>query len=109
MVTIKSVKERLEYYRRLALAGVSQSELDLGPAVILWTRTRAGVETWEVLPRWMADLIVSGLHNDATVERAAVYHRIPKNAPMDVAAEWLRARTGQAIPMPNVTNQILAA
>ena len=87
-----SLEERLEHYWRLELAGVNRPDLDLGPAVILGTRTRAGVEKWEVLPEWVANLVLSDLHNDSTVERAAIYHRIPKNAPMDVAKEWLRAR-----------------
>ena len=92
MVTIKSIEKRLEHLHRLELAGVDKPKPDLGPAVILWTRKRDGKETWEVLPEWVADLVVSDLHNDDAIERAAIYHRIPKNAPMDVAKEWLRAR-----------------
>ena len=109
MVTIKSIEKRLEHLHRLELAGVSRPKLNLGLPVILWVRTRGGSESWEVLPKWVASLVVSDLHNDATAERAAVYHRIPKNAPLDVAAQWLRARMGQAILMPDVTRQILAA
>ena len=109
MVTIKSIEKRLEHHHRLKLAGVSQPDVDFGPAVILWVRTRGGSESWEVLPEWVANLVVSDLHNDASAERAAVYHRIPKNAPLDVAAQWFRARTGQAILMPDVTRQILTA
>jgi hypothetical protein len=109
MITIKSIEKRLEHLHRLELAGVSRPELSLGPPVILWVRTRGGSESWEVLPEWVANLVVSDLHNDATAERAAVYHRIPKNAPLDAAAQWFRARTGQAISMPDVTSQILAA
>jgi len=56
MVTVKSINERLEHQCRLELAGVSQPDLSLGPAVILWTRTRAGRENWEVLPEWIANL-----------------------------------------------------
>jgi len=109
MVTIKSIKKGLEHQHRLNLAGVSWPEPSLGPPVILWVRIRGGSENWELLPEWVANLVVSDLHNDATAERAAMYHRIPKNAPLDVAAQWLRARAGQAISMPDVTSQILAA
>ena len=109
MIAIKSIEKRLEHLHRLELAGVSRPELSLGPPVILWVRTRGGSENWEVLPEWVANLVVSDLHNDATAERAAVYRRIPKNAPLDVAAQWFRARTGQAILMPDVTRQILTA
>jgi hypothetical protein len=109
MVTIKCIKKRLEHRHRLKLAGVSRPEPSRGPPVILWVQTREGSEIWELLPEWVANLVVSDLHNDATAERAAVYRRIPKNAPLDVAAQWLRARMGQAISMPDVTSQILAA
>ena len=88
-ITIEKVEERLEELRRLEMAGVNQPELDLGPAVILWTRKRGGGETWEVLPEWVAELAISDMNG---VERACVYHRIPENAPMDVAKVWLRIR-----------------
>lgn len=109
MVTINSIKKRLDHHRRLRLAGMAQPEMKLGPAVILWVRSRDGSETWEVLPEWVADLLVSDLHNDPAVERAAVYHRIPKNAPLDVAAQWLQARTGRTALTPDAAGQILAA
>ena len=86
------IEERLEHYQRLDLAGIRTPDLDFGPAVILWTRRWDGTETWEVLPKYVADLVISELHNSSNVERAAVYHRIPKDAPMDVAKAWLYAR-----------------
>jgi len=91
MITVKSINKRLEHLHRLELAGVRPKPI-LEPAVILWMRYRNGSETWDVMGEWEANLIVSDLHNDAAAERAAVYQRIPKNAPLDVAARWLRAR-----------------
>jgi len=108
-VTVKSINKQLEHQHRLGLAGVSRPEPSLGLPVILWVRTRGGLEIWELLPEWVANLVVSDLHNDAAIERAAVYHRIPKNAPLDMAARCLRAWAGRAISVPDVTSQILAA
>ena len=110
MITIKSIEKRLEHLHRLELAGVTcRRQASLGPPVILWVQTRGGSESWEVLPESVASLVVSDLHNDATAERAAMYHRIPKNAPPGVAAQWLQARIGRAILMPDITRRILAA
>jgi|GEM_PF-5829544 len=87
-------EERLKELQHLELAGITVSELDLGPVVILWTKSRgeAGTERWELLSEWTAELIVSDLHNDPNVERAILYRRLPDNAPMDVARSWMRLR-----------------
>lgn len=90
MVTIRDVEKRLEHQQRLEMAGITVPDPGLGPAVLLWTRKRDGAENWEVLPKWVANLVVSDLHNDGSVERAAIYHKLPKKAPLEVAKLWLR-------------------
>lgn len=94
VITIKSIQERLAHLRRLELAGVNRPGPEFGLPVILWSRQRDGQESWEVLPALAAQFALSSFREGGEVERAAVYHRIPKNAPMDVAARWLRAKMG---------------
>jgi len=89
----KVLQERLVELRRLEMAGVeSDGRPNCGKAVILWTRKRDGAEKWEVLPEGIAQLVIADMHNDVNVERAVVYHRIPENAPDDVAKAWLCSR-----------------
>ena len=105
------VIERLEYLRRLEMAGISQPDLDLGPPVIFWIKTRDGIEAWEILPRWVAELLVSDLHNDLSIARACIYGRLPpshKKCPWSVIARWYAARTGKPLPgmmLPNLSTQ----
>lgn len=88
MVTIEDVKKRLEHYERLKLAGLEVPGADAGSPAILWIAYRDGNESWEVQSEWVANLIVSDLHNSKTVSRAAVYRKPPDHAPFGVVRKW---------------------
>lgn len=89
MVTIKNIKNQLEHNGRLQLAGVSNGDKDIGPHAILWIGYDNS-ESWEILPLWLANMVVSDLHNFDKVRRARVHKRLPENAPLDVVKNWLK-------------------
>jgi hypothetical protein len=89
MVTIKDIEKQLEHSGRLELAGISNGNQDIGPYAILWVKYDQD-ESWEILPLWLADMVVSDLHNHDKVRKAIVYKRLPENAPLGIVKEWLK-------------------
>lgn len=95
MITISSIEERLEHYRRMELAGIRQPEPYFGPMALLWIEYHDGRETWEIYPEWLAELVLSELSYQGAA-RAILYRRLPLCAPDDVARRWLEVKRAKA-------------
>jgi len=61
-----------------------------GPLAILWSQHKDGREEWEILPLWVAELVLFDLL-PYQVSQAILYQRLPVHAPRGVARAWLRA------------------
>jgi len=90
-ITVERIKKEIEHLERLQIAGVKRDPISLGQMDILWVVYDGGREEWELLPRWMAELVVSDLHNFPEVRRACLYRTPPQRVPMSVFALWLSA------------------
>lgn len=94
MVTIEDIKNRCIHLDRVEAAGGKRPKFKLGPLAILWVVNGKDREHWEILPKWFGELIVSDLHNQ-NVQRAKLYERPPKTAPMNVVAQWIKLSIAQ--------------
>lgn len=73
----------MEHAHRMELAGVGAEEatIDLGPPAFLWRKFRdAGRETWEALPRLVAEwTLVAIPEREPSVARAKLCLSIPED------------------------------
>lgn len=60
---------------------------------ILWIRHNDKRETWEILPEWVANLVLLNLPYGGA-RRAVVYRCLPVHAPNEVVRLWLRLHLG---------------
>jgi hypothetical protein len=74
MITTGDIQRRREELKRLGMAGVSRPDLELGPELLLWRKFRDGEETWEVLPKMIAEWTLSAIPaQEPNVARACLY------------------------------------
>lgn len=105
------IQERAEQLARLELVGIKKPSLSFGPPALLWTKTReAGLETWEILPEWIAELVVSEMHCEPDIARAILFRRLPRRAPPNIAIEWYKVHHGGRHPfLPDFSKAVIAA
>ena len=85
-VTPEHAEEILEDMARLRV----ESDIDLGPPVMLRRIFRHGGVTWEILPKFIAEWTLHAIsENEPEVARARLFRSPPKEAPSEIAAKWI--------------------
>lgn len=90
----KKIRESANHLAQLEITGAGQDlfrleDLDLGPNTVLVRVFRDGSRTWEIVKKWIGELLVANMHIEEPEVRSAWLHeRLPENAPRDIWREW---------------------
>ena len=85
-VTFERMAVILKRLEALERAGDPSLMPPMRPAAILWTKHEDDREEWEMLPLWIAELVLLDLPYQ--VKRAIIYRKLPAHAPDHIVRAW---------------------